>query len=330
MADKSIARGEIHLSELIRALKELPWRNADQLNAIAASLGFGIPPDQPEEQTPAIYDRSRYPSRPEAPSTKRHQPKFSAPTAAEPPVELPKRMIPSQLNKLGRQAPAAPEEPDWLDDDFRILNTEEAPTLYRQPLFGDNTSRGIFTAALATQRQGQEVDVDALIDRIVRGQRIDRLAYLPTATLELGCQLLLDYSDTMIPYWEDLNGLIEQVSVLLGSANVEIFNFSSNPSQARRWATDNAWQDWAPQGCPVLGATDFGIQGQNQAATGEEWKKFIRSCCDAKVPLLLLIPWPRKHWPSDLGAYPELIHWSPHTTAGMIRQKLGLGHQVGS
>ena len=77
-------------------------------------------------------------------------------------------------------------------------------------------------------------------------------------------------------------------------------------------------------------ATDLGIQGRGEAITADPgWHGFIARCKDNGSPLLILIPWPSERWPTDLGGYPELIHWSPYTTAAMIKQMIGLGGKIG-
>jgi hypothetical protein len=44
---------------------------------------------------------------------------------------------------------------------------------------------------------------------------------------------------------------------------------------------------------------------------------------------VILVPWPEDRWPTDIGAYPELMHWSPHTSASMVRARIGPGHRIG-
>ncbi|MBA1446653.1 MAG: hypothetical protein M3H12_19895 [Chromatiales bacterium] len=56
------ARGEIHLGDLLLALKKLPWKDDAQAAAIARSLGFSLEELISKEITPnTIFDNSRFP-----------------------------------------------------------------------------------------------------------------------------------------------------------------------------------------------------------------------------------------------------------------------------
>jgi hypothetical protein len=70
----------------------------------------------------------------------------------------------------------------------------------------------VFTAALATLRQGDRLDVDQLVRRVVEGRLPPRLPRLHGGDARRGCQLLLDFSDSMLPWWEDLRELAAQLA----------------------------------------------------------------------------------------------------------------------
>ncbi|NOZ53887.1 MAG: hypothetical protein GXP08_12265, partial [Gammaproteobacteria bacterium] len=197
------------------------------------------------------------------------------------------------------------------------------------PLIPDSTSRGILSAALATQREGDAVDIHGLIDRIVAGHIPSRLPRLPAGTLERGCQLLLHYSDDSVPYWEDMNALVQQVQQVIGVMRTDLYEFTDKPLDARRWSPADNYCPWQPKkGLPIVVATDLGMGGGSSTAQiKNSWRPFIQRCEVAVSPLILLIPWRRKYWPEQqLGPYPYLIHWSPHTTAAMVRRRIGKGH----
>jgi hypothetical protein len=61
---------------------------------------------------------------------------------------------------------------------------------------------------------------------------------------------------------------------------------------------------------------------------GADWRDFVRRCAAADSPLLILVPWPPRYWPADLGLFPQLVHWHPATTATMLRRQRGLAHRV--
>ena len=325
-------RGEIHLGDLIRALKELPIQDDEQAVAVARALGFSLRGRSSGEVTRRVYDPLRYstrkkPARP-SPSTR---PAVPQPPDPPLPIELPPDRLDSRLEPLPPTAPPPAEKPAWLNHEFRLLEHTDHQPLHRQSLFHDNTSRGVLAAALATRRRGGEIDLPTLIDRIVSHEIIDELPTLPTATLERGCQLLLDYSDNMVPFWEDLGALAGQLQAILGENDLRVFEFDRTPCNAERWTPPDRTERWRPQkGRPVLVATDLGIVGRRRPpVVGEGWRLFIDRCQEAGCPLLLLLPWQQRYWPKDLGRHPILLHWNPHTSAGLIRRRIGMGHEVG-
>ena len=360
-------RGEIQLGDLARALGTLNWRDDAEAQAIAACLGFGLKPKaEPPPQT-EIYDRQRYPERPTAeprPPTPKGfslppttdmpdtgeveapprplttdeyiekmmaegQPSAELPPMPEPPVALPRQRLQSRLKSLGRLVPSESRSADSLPGLPALYDAEEYAMVGRARLFPEAVSRHIVSSALATLRDGREIDMRALVGEICRLRPVRRIPRLPESTLERGCHLLLDYSPSMVPFWEDLTGLIGQVSDVVGRDNVNVFSFSEQPTEAVQWTAAGERLPWQPDKRPLLVVTDFGIPLRtDHSGVHSSWHDLIDRCRQDVSPLLILIPWSRDHWPQGLGAYPELIHWSPDTTAGQIVNAIGAGHQM--
>lgn len=323
-------REEIHLGDLARALAKLRCDSPEQIKSVASCLGFAIesvPETGPQTE---IYDTHLYPDRSRSNTEQPAPMRYQAPPQPEAPVNLPDFKVPSALQPSPVRTPPAAEPLEALGDEFELLDRNSGvPALARSTLFTENTSRGIFSAALATLRPGNEIDLSGLIEALVTHRALPRLPCLPSATLALGCQLLLDHRSSMVPFYEDLASLPEQIAQITPREHVEIFSFEGDPNRARRWTVDFEALVWCPDKRPVVVATDFGIQGRGgRVEKPAEWSSFIERCRSDGSPLLILIPWPRERWPVGLGSYPELIHWSPHTTAAMIRRKIGLGHRI--
>ncbi|MCI0667913.1 MAG: hypothetical protein L0Y38_08645 [Methylococcaceae bacterium] len=312
-------------------MAELRCESPEQFKAVARCLGFAIEETAKLEAQTEIYDTHRYPDRS---SVKTEQPRpprsFQTPPQPEPPVKLPDFEVPGALEELGIRAPPTSGHLQAPDGAYEILDRNAGnQALARSTLFTENTSRGLFSAALATLRPGHEIDLSRLFEFMVRGKALPRLPRLPSATLALGCQLLLDYRSSMVPFYEDLASLVAQIAQITPADKIETFVFEGDPSAAQRWTADFEPLAWNPDKRPILTATDFGIQGRGgRAEKPAQWMPFIDRCREKGSPLLILIPWPRERWPVGLGSYPELIHWSPYTTAGMIRRKIGLGHNI--
>lgn len=320
-------RGEIYLGDLARALRGLNCRSDEDSERVAAALGFGVQLPTPHHPV-EIYDPrtvcpeppARLAQRPTAPS---------APPMPEPPPALPTGLLPAQLQPAAAVSAAAPTAPGWLQARHALFDPEREPQVMRESLFTERAHRPILSASLATLRSSGEVDFPKLLSAICRQRALAELPRRTEATLDLGCQLLLDYSASMVPFWEDLNSLIDQVTRVIGAENVRVFSFDARPGEAARWTATGERTRWRPEQRPVLVATDFGLMGaRGRAQLDPAWRGFIDACGLDGSPLLMLIPWPRERWPLATGPHASLIHWSPHTSAAMVRRKLGLGHRV--
>lgn len=318
------ARGEIHLGDLACALATLPWQDAAQAARIAACLGFGLRPHSPVAPGPAshrVYDRrSTAVSSPPEPAPSR-EPPISLPPTPPRPVPLPDGVLRSRLTRLPTRAPPRDEPPDWLAAGTEAFPAEALPRLARATLLPERTARHVLSAALAAPRRGGEIDLARLIDAVCRREPLRELPRCRETTLDRGCQLLLDYSGSMVPFWEDLHALTEQVADVVGRQATRVYRFDGRPTEARRWTPAGEPEPWSPDGRPVLVATDLGIQGLAVAEPSRDWDELSARCAQAGSPLLLLIPWPADRWPQAFPAHATLVHWGPRTTAGMVRRR---------
>ncbi|HRD90185.1 MAG TPA: hypothetical protein PK752_18295 [Accumulibacter sp.] len=327
-------RGEIHLGDLIRALGTLHCQDHEHARAIAGCLGFGLaaPEVQPTRPTPMVYDRSRLSAQPKAePAAVRRPEGFDAPATRQPKIDLPAQTLKSTLNAV-EVLPAADlaGAAAWLASDYQRLDPTPGVSPPRRTLIPAETARGVFTAALATRCHGDRLDVDRLVRRVVEGRLPPRLPRLHAATLARGCQLLLDFGGSMLPWWEDLRELAKQLAAVLGEGRVSVFDFDSSPGQAGRWLPGKDQQQrWRPEpGRPILAATDFGIQGLPPRSRPDAgWKELIEDCRAQGCPLIVLVPWSPEYWPTTLGPDAELVHWNPRTSAAMLSRQIGGGRR---
>ena len=324
------ARGEIHLGDLVRVLEDLPWDGPDQAAAIAACLGFGLrphatpaPSEQPRRVAPERPPPHPTPDTPHAPADAQPTPPpIGLPPRPPAPVPLPEGVVPYQLEPRALRAPPDPGPPDWLAEaarDFPSREPVRAPA--RATLLPERTARHVLAATLATERMAPDIDLPRLLYAICRRQPLRSLPRRREETVAAGCQLLLDYSATMVPFWEDLDALADQVRAVVGAQSTRVYAFDTDPTHARHWTASGEAQDWLPDGRPVLVATDLGIQGHAQAQPSPGWRALAAACAGAGSPLALLVPWPEDRWPRRFPANATLIHWGPGTTAGRIRRQ---------
>jgi hypothetical protein len=126
----------------------------------------------------------------------------------------------------------------------------------------------------------------------------------------------------MVPFWDDLTGLIDQVAAVVGAEQTRVYSFDGHPDEARSWLPNRRQRPWTPADRPVLAATDLGLQHGTSARPDPGWDRLGRRCADAGLPLMILIPWPERHWPRRLTGRPALIHWSPATSAALVQGRL--------
>lgn len=324
-------RGEIQLGDLIRALAQLRPQGPDHVAHVAHSLGFALEgmlaPDVPSEAPKNIH--GQLPLRPAAQPSPASKPALPMPPAPQPPPMLPVRKVPSRLVKLDVRAPAFDAPPGWLRENFRLLQPQAGISPSRKSILPDPVARGVFSAALATLRAGHSIDLMALLRDMSRCTLHD-LRCQPESTLSRGCQVLLDFADSMLPWWEDLQALPGQVANVVGRQSVSAFDFDGDPGKSACWQPDGERKAWQPAaGCPVLVATDLGMAGLARTrAPKAHWKLFAARCKLAGAPLLILTPWPLRSRPRALGGHTVLMHWNARTSSARIRSAIGRGHKV--
>ncbi|MEJ1379015.1 MAG: hypothetical protein RPU32_13770 [Candidatus Sedimenticola sp. (ex Thyasira tokunagai)] len=334
MNDVGSKRGEIHFGDILCALKLLSVDTDEHAESVIKSLGY-ILSDKPttQEQIPPVIDDPASGSNHRADRKKAATPpRLTAPPHPVPRIELPQGILEVTLKPSGQVVTDRLPKPDWLDSPAdsppEYTVTQPQP---RNPLFDDNTSRGLLSAALATRRRGRELDIEAMTSQAVRGALPRCLPYRDEETLANGCQLLLQYSKRTVPWWDDLAHLTRQVRQVVGEHSVALYEFDSRPDRAEQWHPDREEPTvWKPRpGVPVLVACDLGNPASHQPGMiRRRWQPFIRKCERSGSPLLLLTPWPVKPFPEGLGRYPNLIRWHPRTRAERVRRVIGPGHVV--
>ena len=173
------------------------------------------------------------------------------------------------------------------------------------------------------QVPGQDLDIPQLIQATVRRQNLKKLPVLPRFTARNGCQLLLDYNEALMPWWDDMQSLILQFHQLLGEDLCPVYEFDSSPSDAVRWTESGAIK-WEPvAGKPVIIASDLGVIQPPRSAprTGKAaWFEFVKKCGRHNVPVIVLSPLHPQRCPKGLDRIISLIHWNRATTAAIIKR----------
>lgn len=324
------SQGLIALGDLLRALRTLDVPDEATAARISRCLGFAQRDPNPPERLRGAYDRTRSPHRgrtpPRGPAPPLGAPPFSG---QAPPPDLPERALEADLTPLD-PVPMA-ERPDWLDIPVPAEPPRPSPPR-RAPLLPQRTAPALLSAAVATRRPGSEPDLQRLIAAFVRGDRVRELPRLPVARLDRGIQLLLDVSEAMTPFRDDLADLTQALERIVGQARCQVYEFAGDPASASGWDMTGVERRWRPEpGRPVVLATDFGIAAPPAArdrAPASAWLRFAATVRKAGCPVVAFAPLPPVRWPVRLARQMTLIHWDPRTTAGAVRRLVGAGHEV--
>ncbi len=322
-------RGTIGLGDLMRALNGLEAKDAKTLERIARSLGFsGIDANPPEESqgVSGVRQRPRVAKKPPSMELPRQS---ALPPAASIPA-LPDEVHAVEFEELKLPIPAL-SWPDWLSDS----PPDEASggtSVLRASLFPDRSAKGVLSAAVATRRPGLIPDLSRLVRSLTRGDALTQIPFRPRPSLHRGVQLLMDTSEAMTPFLEDLDDLAKMLTKIVGKHACELYQFAGNPNRAARWTEDLRELRWRPtSGRPVVLATDFGIGARAAAhdrATLAVWHRFVERAGASGVPVIAFVPYGRSQWPISLTRHIRFIHWDARTRASHIKKLFGSGHEV--
>jgi hypothetical protein len=195
------------------------------------------------------------------------------------------------------------------------------------PIFARGTSRALLSAALATQREGSDLDVDRATTTMATEFRLDKIPYRLVPTLRRGAQVLIDESDAMHPFRHDVGHLLEDLDRLFGRGHLIVRRFAHCPERGVRQNDRSRREAWEPpaRGAPVAVVSNLGLTpgaDLEAAAPLSEWHAFGVRVRESGCPLVALVPINPLRWPLWLQRTITFIHWSERTTARQIARAL--------
>jgi hypothetical protein len=202
------------------------------------------------------------------------------------------------------------------------------------PLLLPIWTRNILSGALSRRRYDGRLDLQRVIESVARGEALARLHRFPRRTLASGVQVLVDRSETMMPYAEDQRWLLGEIYKVVGRDAAQVLSFAICPlrgvgQKARHWW--KPYSAWLPfPGTVVLVLTDLGI-GQSpflseRLASEEEWIDFAGELRGLGCPLVALVPYAPERWPARLRRSFTILHWDRRTGAPAVFTRIGRGH----
>lgn len=338
-------RPEVGLGDWIRVMAELPKVMAKEQILIASCLGLQT--DSVKNKHLSLSKQKawrRHPHKPKADAspTNTEQPTVNksktgnntpSPIAKTPNVpttgsqpELPDEIIPIRIEKLpntlkGGLSPLL--KTNFSHQKPLELNESNHSSVLRFTLFPQSTVRGLLIASVAQSSPGHCLDISSLIQASVQCRPLRSLPLIPRLSTQRGCQLLLDFNEGLVPWWDDMHDLIQQFQSVLGENSCPVYEFTDKPSNAVRW-TEAGEQSWkAIAGTPVVIASDFGQSSTNrhESRSGlSAWRDFALHCQRWQVPLIALTPLGHKRMPKELMNLMSIVDWNPHTRASEVKR----------
>lgn len=327
-------RAEIGLADWVRVLAELPAITDSERALVARCLGLQtdkVENTYNDQPTRGAWQRNA--RKPEVRTDTPTDKPTSAPDTESRP-ELPDEILPIRIEKLPNtlEAGLAPPLPAEIANQEPLeLGASNHPPVPRLSLFPQRTVRGLLAASVAQPSRGYDLDMPRLIRASVQCQPLRSLPLLPRFSTQQGCQLLLDFSEALVPWWDDMRDLIQQFHAVLGETACPVYEFTDNPRHAVRW-TETGEQPWqAIAGKPVVIASDLGQVRtiRHEVRPGlSVWRDFALHCRRWQIPVIALTPLGHKRCPKELAHLMSIIDWNPRTRASdvkrLIKHKQGI------
>ncbi len=325
-------RSELGIGDFIRALAELGIDDTEQIECVARCMGLDY--GSQSRLTDIAQPRQRSGYNPHRASDKRSAPQPLPALKPGGSVKLPVPPPPEPSGEplrihLKQQDPEIPHLPKPDTDSVETLrrplkSSSDAAT--RVPLLPKLTARGVLGEVIATWVASEQPHITAIIDHIVRGKALIELPRLPKKTVNLGCQLLLDFNEALLPWHEDMRELRRSLEGLLGKEQLEVYRFDESPFEATGLQKENRGENWKPRHqVPVIVATDLGVfqAPDSPLRPGiSTWIRLKRYCNLHQVPLTAFVPLhPERERRRQLEGSINIIHWSPDTSAMNVRIK---------
>jgi hypothetical protein len=233
----------------------------------------------------------------------------------------PLQPVPSELDKSAFE-PRAQHTPEVLGAPSMGVD----PTV--EPLLLPRWTTGILSEALAVETFDGRLDVDRLVNALALLQTPSRLPRRQRRSIDSGAQVLVDFSEDMLPFREDVVGLLHRLRRVLGQSDLSVLRFAGRPMTnigPKQRAT------WGPYEAPhvrqaVLVITNFGLSLSSQPGddrdSKQEWASLIDELERLRCPVIALVPNASVRVPELLRRRIAVIQWDRTTTAASVRRAL--------
>ncbi len=182
-------------------------------------------------------------------------------------------------------------------------------------------------AALAEPREGAEVDLDAVVQRLSRGRLLDRLPRERHRRWGPRLQLVVDRSERLVPYWTDQDQVRGELARLFTAQDLEQAVFHEGLTEPRILTGAPAPGVYRPPpGGIVLVLGDLACLTGRASHEDNPWLDLGRRVAQAGARPVALVPCPVARCPAVLRRHWQLIPWErPRgravTDSGALRKR---------
>ncbi|MEM9291591.1 MAG: formylglycine-generating enzyme family protein [Acidobacteriota bacterium] len=179
--------------------------------------------------------------------------------------------------------------------------------------------RSRLDSELLLDRPSRELDVDALTDRISRGDSLHNLPFRSQSHLSR-LVLILDAPHRLMAVWRDQLELVEELGRRLGADRIRLM-----PPPGEGSARSERPPDIAPDET-LLALTDLGFYGGELLQ--QPWLRLGRRLRSAGARFLALVPCPAYRWNPEVARLWRAIDWSSPQGSGQRRRPEALAGRV--
>jgi hypothetical protein len=227
--------------------------------------------------------------------------------------------------------------PAWLASATQIERTPSAARLGSalpfQPLLDERWSRAVISGAVAALDARGPIEMDVVVERIVRGHMLDRVPRTMVPTMAHGVDLLVDVGGGMEPFARDQSDLARRIAAVVGRERTRLLWFTACPQRGAGERFRDAWTSYVPpvKGTPVIVLSDLGVGDPpvpGERAAEAEWVDFGARLRRAGCPALAFVPYDPQRVAPAVRAIVKVLPWDHRTGVARVRRIVGYGLRV--
>jgi hypothetical protein len=190
------------------------------------------------------------------------------------------------------------------------------------PLFLPRWTTGIITTALAMEKPTGPVDTARLVEQLARMNVPAHFPRLRRRSVTSGAQVLVDLSEDMLPFREDLIHLLRSLRRALGDDRVNVLRFAGRPMTQIGPGRRDTWHAYEPppRPRPVLIVSNL-RQSDAQFSTEDDFHGEFTTLLDGldriRCPVLALVPNSATRMRHRVRRTVPVLEWDRTTSAAV-------------